>query len=102
MGINLELWRARVGCFSQPGPREKFKAPAIVVSRWLSRTIVLSILLLAVSIHSGDPESGSLSLSLPNLHVFEACSAECGEIGYTGTDSWAESMHSGSWIVKGT
>ena len=107
MGINLELWRARVGCFSQPGPREKFKAPAIVVSRWLSRTLALSILLLAVSIHSGDPETGSLSLSLLKLHVFEVCSADCGfldcgEIGYTGSDSLGESIHRGSWFTTGT
>ena len=51
----IELWRARIGCFLQPGPRIKFKAPAIRVSALALRLTMWVTCLLAVQLNCDRP-----------------------------------------------
>ncbi len=49
-----------MGCFGQPLPRDKFKPPVILLSGKWGRLSVVIVLLLAVCIQSGHPESRQL------------------------------------------
>ena len=58
MGVSLEIWRAKIGCFIQPGKQPKFKLAAICIPRCYRSVLLNCILGLSILlVLSGDIET---------------------------------------------
>ena len=60
--ISLEVWRARIGTFSFPHSKQRFKAPAIAVSASALRVAMWLTCILAIGIQCDKPGSACPSL----------------------------------------
>ncbi len=61
MGVSVEVWRACIGGFVQPGIRPRFRPPVIVTHARYYRALVWTVLFAAVLIRAGDPQANSIS-----------------------------------------
>ena len=101
MGVDLETWRCKIGGFSQPHPRWKWRVPFIALgSRCSAMLRLVLVLALCVSTSAHDSVTNLCSAFTPSElqtpHVWYSGHNEvwCGNTPGEVSSAWSASIHS--------
>jgi hypothetical protein len=95
MGVEMAVWRAKIGCFAQPIKKPGSKPPAIRLSKGACRALIWTILLCTICLHNSVahmPSRGLVDI-IPSRSVYPCNLSLTCVSGVTMTNSGSDHVY---------